>query len=289
MENEILIAGGTGDLGGRIIRVLLEKGARVKAIVRAESKKTITELLKTEGVTLIELDMNNHEALVEACKGVSCVVSALAGLREVIVDAQGQLLDAAVEAGVPRFIPSDFCTDFTLLAEGTNRNFDLRREFMLRLNKAMITPTSIFNGGFAELLRYNIPLLDHKNKTIAYWEKPDWKIDFTSMDDTATFTAAAAMDVTAPRFLRIASFQISANDLAAATGYELKNMGSLTELNTQNKQERAAHPEGENELYAKWQQSQYIYSMFSAHSEILDNSRYPDISWSKPEEYLGQK
>jgi hypothetical protein len=286
MDKDILIAGGTGDLGGRIIKALVKEGAQVKVIVRPGRKKATTNLLETEGVKLTELDINDHAALVEACSGVGCVISALAGLREVIVDAQGRLLDAAVEAGVPRFIPSDYSTDFTKLAEGANRNFDLRREFMAKLNKAMITPTSIFNGGFAELLTYNIPLLDHKQKTISYWEKPDWKIDFTSMNDTAAYTAAAALDITAPRYLRIASFQVSANDLARMTGYTLKDMGSLAGLDAWNRNERAAHPEGENELYAKWQQSQYMYSMFMARNEVLDNDRYPNLKWSKLETYL---
>jgi len=285
MDNQILLAGATGDLGGRIAKALNKNGATVKAIVRPDSKKAAVDILKAGGVEIVELDMNDHESLVAACKGATCVISTYAGLMDVIIDAQGHLLDAAVEAGVPRFIPSDYSTDFTTLPEGENRNFDLRKEFAVKLNKAMITPTSIFNGAFAELLTYNIPFLDHKNKTIAYWEKPDWKVDFTSMNDTAAYTAMAALDVTAPRYLRIASFQVSANDLATATGYELKDMGTLADLDAYNKSERAAHPEGENELYAKWQQSMYMHSMFSAHNEVLENDRYPDLVWSKLEEY----
>jgi hypothetical protein len=42
-------------------------------------------------------------------------VSALAGLRETIIDAQKVFLDAAVEANVQRFIPSDYSSDFTNL------------------------------------------------------------------------------------------------------------------------------------------------------------------------------
>jgi len=289
MDDQILLAGATGNLGERIAKALTGTGAKVKALIRADSKKEAVDKLKAEGVEIIEVDMKDHAALVEACKGATCVISALAGLREVIVDTQSLLLDAAVEAGVPRFIPSDYSTDFTGLPEGENRNFDLRKEFMAKLNKAMITPTSIFNGAFAEILTYNIPFLDHKNKTVAYWEKPDWKIDFTSMNDTAAFTAMAAVDITAPRYLRIASFQVSATELAAKTGYALKDMGTLTELDAYNKRERAAHPEGENELYAKWQQTMYMHSMFSAHNEVLDNDRYPGLTWSDIEEYIKQK
>ena len=74
------------------------------------------------------------------------------------------------------------------------------------LDKAPIQATSILNGAFAEILTYNIPLLDIKQQQVGYWEDADWKIDFTTMDNTAAFTAAAALDPTTPRFLRIASF-----------------------------------------------------------------------------------
>jgi hypothetical protein len=57
-------------------------------------------------------------------------VSALNGLHDVIIGRQSRLLEAAVLARVPRFIPSDFSADFTKTQLGQNRNFDLRREFM---------------------------------------------------------------------------------------------------------------------------------------------------------------
>jgi hypothetical protein len=286
MGKEILIAGGTGDLGGRIIKSLISDGANVKVLARPDSKPAVIDILKAAGSEIKVADWNDETALADACKGTDCVISALAGLRDVIIDAQRQLLNAAVNAEVPRFIPSDFCTDYTKLGVGENRNFDLRREFSDLLHQEKIKPTSIFNGAFAELLNYNIPFLDHKNKTIAYWEKLDWKVDFTSMNDTAAYTAKAAIDDSSPRYLRIASFQISAKELSELTGYQLKNMGSLEALDRFNKSERLAHPEGEHELYAKWQQSMYMHSMFSAHNTILDNDRFHDLKWSTLQEYL---
>ena len=288
MQNEILVAGGTGDLGGRIIKALLEQGAQVRSIVRPETGAEKTDKLKQQGVNVIPVSISDHEALLKACTGLSCIVSAYAGLRDVIVDAQSLLLDAAITAGVSRFIPSDYSTDFTQLKDGDNRNFDLRREFMQRIDQATITATSVFNGAFAELLNYNIPFLNHKNKTVSYWENPDWKVDFTTMDNTAAYTAAAALDETTPRFLRIASFQVSASEMAALSGYELTRMGSLEELSAYNKRERAMHPEGENELYAKWQQSQYMHSMFSAHNETLDNARYA-VNWTSLDALLANR
>jgi hypothetical protein len=78
------------------------------------------------------------------------VVSALQGLRDVIVETQTVLLDAAIRADVPRFIPSDYSIDFTRFPPRENRNLDLRRDFHKRLDETPVSATTIFNGAFAE-------------------------------------------------------------------------------------------------------------------------------------------
>jgi pimeloyl-ACP methyl ester carboxylesterase/uncharacterized protein YbjT (DUF2867 family) len=296
MNTPILVAGGTGNLGGRIIAALLKRGAAVRAIVRAETDQEKVAALVSQGVDVRRVDMANVVALTEACTGVSCVVSAVAGLRDVIVDGQAALLAAAVAAGVPRFIPSDFSSDYIQQPAGANRNFDLRREFQAHLDQAPIQATSILNGAFAELLTYNIPLLNLKQHQVGYWEDADWRIDFTTMDDTAAFTAAAALDPATPRFLRIASFQPSAKELATAAEaagkghFELVRLGSRADLATAIEHVRVANPAGEQQLYADWQQMQYVLSMFSVQNRLLDNGRYPDLRWTSLSELLaGQK
>ena len=295
MTNKILVAGGTGDLGARIITTLLKRGANVRAIVRQGASKDKIDGLTKQGVEVAEVDMMDLSQVTKACEGVTCVVSALAGLHDVIIDTQSLLLDAAVAAGVPRFIPSDYSSDFTQLTPGENRNFDLRREFHAILDKAPIKATTIFNGAFAEILTYNIPFLDFKKKINGYWGSVDWKVDFTTMDDAAAYTAAAAMDDSSPRILRIASFQISAKEMAKVASelmhehYQPVSFGTVESLTEQNKMDRAAHPEGENELYPNWQRGQYMQSMFSSQMKALDNDRYPDIKWTTVQEMLGKK
>lgn len=295
MKQTILVAGGTGDLGGRIIKALLAKGATVKAIVRATSDTAKVEQLQQAGAEVIKINEWTVDELTQACAGASCIVSALQGLHDVIVDAQSILLDAAVAAGVPRFIPSDYSSDFTQQAAGMNRNFDLRREFHELLEKAPVAATSIFNGAFAELLTYNIPFLDFKKKMVGYWEDADWQVDFSTMDNTAAYTAAAALDESTPRILRIASFQISANEMAAiakeVTGedFKLVNMGTREGFAAYIQQDRAAHPEGEQEVYPNWQRSQYMLSMFSVQNNMLDNSRYADVQWTSIQEVLASR
>jgi NmrA-like family len=287
MKPTILVAGGTGNLGERIIKALIKRGAEVRAIVRQGSKPEKIAKLTELGAKVITVDMSDLGQLKQACQGISCVVSALAGLHETIVDSQIKLLDAAIAAGVPRFIPSDYSADFTKLPAGDNRNFDLRKEFHQYLDKSPIATTSIMNGAFTDILSYGTPVYNEKNYSVGYWgDKSDWKIDFTTMDDTADYTAAAAIDASTPRILRIASFQISPNELVAV-GAEVKKqefklvpMGSMEDFSASNKQERSANPEGEKELYPSWQGKQYLHSMFSVQNIPLDNDRYPDIQWT---------
>jgi nucleoside-diphosphate-sugar epimerase len=106
-QGPIVLAGATGDLGLRIARHLVQRGAQVRALVRPGKTGAAVATLRELGAQIVEADFNSVTAVQQACAGAACVVSALSGLREVIVEGQKRLLDAAVAAGVPRFIPSD--------------------------------------------------------------------------------------------------------------------------------------------------------------------------------------
>ena len=292
MKKTILVAGATGNLGGRIVNALLHRGAHVQVIVRPSSDTAKVSQLEQQGVRVIRSEMTDAQTLKSAFEGVAAVVSALQGLGDVIVDMQSVLLDAAVAAGVPRFMPSDFSTDFTQIPAGDNRNFDLRRQFHRYLDQAPIARTSVFNGAFADILTYNTPTLDLKNSTVGYLEDADWPIDFTTMDNTAEFTAAAALDESTPAKLHIAGIRITPNALKVLaekiTGrpFAIKHLGSRAEFTAYVRQERTAHPQGEQELYASWQQMQYLLSMFTAPPLPLDNDRYPGIEWTNAAKFL---
>jgi len=287
MKKIILVAGATGNLGERIINALLARGAEVRAVVRSGCDVEKLNKLETLGVKIFTVNMSNVEEISNACIGVFCVVSALQGLHEVIVDTQRVLLDAAIAAGVPRFIPSDYSIDFTKFPPGENRNLDLRRDFHKYLDKTSISATTIFNGAFAELLTGQMPLIFFKLKRILYWGNADQRMDFTTMDDTAAFTANAALDPSTPRILRIAGDQVSARELTTimseVTGkkFRLFLAGGLGMLGALIKVARTVAP-GEKEAYPAWQGMQYMRNMFEglAKLEPLDNDRYPNMHWT---------
>ena len=297
MDNTItVLAGATGNLGGRIARAILERGASVRAVVRHNSDPDKVEDLRKRGAAIAEVDFNSVSDVTKACQGGSCVVSAFCGLRDVIVEAQTLLLDAAVKAGVPRFIPSDYSIDFTKLPPGTNRNLDLRREFHARLDKAPVAATSILNGMFTDLLTGEAPFILFKFKRVVCWENADQRLDLTTMDDTAEFTAAAALDSSTPRFLRIAGDQLSARGLvevvSEVTGenFRLFRPGALKRLATLIKITRAALPKS-SAVYPPWQGMQYMHNMFSGSAKLepLDNERYPGMRWTTVRDVLAKR
>ncbi|MBX9768252.1 MAG: NmrA family NAD(P)-binding protein, partial [Bdellovibrionales bacterium] len=214
MKNQIIIiAGATGQLGSRIAGNLFAKGGvRLRVLVRRGTARA--KLGHLQGAEVCEVEFANKTELSKACEGGSCVISALAGLRDVIVETQSGLLEAAVAAGVPRFIPSDFSIDYTKIPEGWNRNLNLRSELQEKIEKTKIQTTSILNGAFTDMLTGQAPFLIPQINRVLCWGDPHQKMDWTTMDNTASYTAEAALDDSAPRFLRIAGDEVSASDLA---------------------------------------------------------------------------
>ncbi len=292
-DSVVVVAGATGNLGGRVARALLERGAVVRALVRRGTPPDRLERLQGLGVTIAAVDLSSASEVTPACSGASCVVSALAGLRDVIVETQTTLLEGAIGAGVQRFIPSDYSIDFTKVPPGENRNLDLRREFHKRLDATSISATTIFTGAFADMLTGRMPLILFKLNRVLYWGDAGQRMDFTTIDDAAAFTASAALDPNAPRFLRIAGDQLSARELAEVvsevTGrkFRLLRAGGLGTLGALIKIARAVAP-GQNELYPAWQGMQYMRNMFDGRAKLdpLDNDRYPGIRWTSVRDVL---
>lgn len=148
-----------------------------------------------------------------------------------MIDLQMNLLHAAIDAGVPRFIPSDYCIDYTKLPDGSNRNLDLRRKFNEQLDKTPIEATSILNGMFTDLLTGEAPLILFGLKRVIYWGDANQNLDFTTLENTAEYTGRAAVDEATPRYLRIAGDVVNAEGLkdavtaATGNGFKLLRVG----------------------------------------------------------------
>ena len=113
----ILVVGGTGDLGGRVARILSEQGHGVRCLVRPASD---AGALRDLGVELVEGDLTDPESLASACDGATTVVATatvigrrLAGaavptIRQADEEGMASLIAAAESAGLRRFVYLSF-------------------------------------------------------------------------------------------------------------------------------------------------------------------------------------
>lgn len=294
-EGPIILAGASGDLGRRICAALLGRGAAVTALLRADASGADEARIAEFGVTVVRADASDVGSLAAAMTGATCVVSALNGLRDVIIERQGVLLEAAVQAGVRRFIPSDYSADFTKVAAGDNRNFDLRREFMARADRARIQVTSVLNGAFMDMLGREMPIIQRGLQRVLYVRDVDQPLDFTTKHDVAAYVAAAAVDEATPRFLRIAGDTASAREIAqlmtevSGQTYRPLWVGSLGSLGLMIRIAKLVAPQPDV-TFPPWQGMQYLRDMFSGRAKLhpLDNARYPDLSWTSLRQQLAK-
>ena len=232
----VLLAGATGDLGGRILRNLLAQGATVRVLTRPETGTARIAHLRAQGAEVIQAGYDDPDGLRRACTDIDCVVSAINGLDSAMLGAQLRLLAAAAAVGVPRFIPSDFSVDYRGIRPRSNRNLQLRRDFAQELDATQIRATSILNGAFTDMLSGKATMILNSWHCVLFWSHPDQALDFTTKDDTATYTAAAALDKRAPRVSEIAGDQVTARTLASTmsdltgTQFRLLYAGSVGSL-----------------------------------------------------------
>ena len=293
MRKIVVVAGATGNLGGKIVKALLALDVEVRAIVRLGSDIKKIKDLEQKGAKIFQVDTSNKSEISKHCKGAHCLVSALAGLKETVLDTQKIFLDAAIEANVPRFIPSDYSIDFTNLNEGQNRNLDFRREFHEYINKKPIKATTIFNGAFMDLLTTDMPLILFKQKRILCWGNPNQILEFTTTENVAEYTAAVAIDENSPRYLRIAGDALSCSDFVqlltelTSKKYKLFRPGGIQLLNFLIKMTRFFAP-SEKELYPAWQGMQYMRDMMEGRIifQKYDNEKYPNIKQTSVKDFL---
>lgn len=308
----VVVAGAQGALGQLVCEALLDRARRegidleVRGLARRKGGAPSVGAAAggpggRQRLARVEVDYASRAELDRACEGATCVVSTLQGIGDVIVDVQRRLLEAAVAAGVRRFIPSDFSGDFTRLPPGSHRNFDLRRRFheaaaeVIAASSSPIELTSIFQGGFTELLGSGWVLFDYKKRRVNYFGSADAEMEFTTWGNTAEFTAAVALDPRpTPRFLYPAGRVITPREAQAlarrVTGadFALTRVMPTAALRVVIALLRVFKPGAKGEVMPLWVAMQYGYcgALGLMSPPRNDNDRYPDIAWQGVEDVV---
>jgi len=95
---KIAIAGATGNLGPTIVQSLVDASFDVTVLSQSGNTKGLPSSVKT-----VKVDYSSQDSLINALKGQDAFVSGVP-----THDSQPALIDAAIAAGVKRFIPSEF-------------------------------------------------------------------------------------------------------------------------------------------------------------------------------------
>lgn len=207
-KSKVLVVGGTGYVGKRIVKACLAQDHETYILQRREIGLNVEKLeilfsFKKDGARLVEGSLSDHRSLVEAVKLVDVVISAMSGVhfRSHNLLVQLQLIEAIKEAGnVKRFLPSEFGMDPARMGhalEPGNVTFDEKMVVRRAIEEAQIPYTYVsancFGAYFVGNLAQMGTLLPPKDNVLLYGDA-NVKAVFLDEDDVATYAVKTIDD-----------------------------------------------------------------------------------------------
>ncbi|KAI4297720.1 hypothetical protein L6164_037595 [Bauhinia variegata] len=201
-KSRVLIVGGTGYLGKRLVKASLAQGHETFILHRPEIGVDIEKVqlllsFKDQGAHLVPGSFDDHQSLVNAVKLVDVVICAISGvhIRSHQILLQLKLVDAIKEAGnVKRFLPSEFGTDPARMAhalEPGRVTFDDKMAVRIAIQEANIPYTYIsancFAGYFLGGLCQPGFILPSRESVVLFGDG-NTKAIYVDEDDIATYT-----------------------------------------------------------------------------------------------------
>jgi uncharacterized protein YbjT (DUF2867 family) len=188
----ILVVGATGVLGSEVCRLLAASGKPVRGLVRTTSNPEKVGQLKDYGIELVQGDLREKSSLVEACQGITAVISTASAmprsyqvdennLKSVDTDGQMNLIDASVTAGVYQYVYISFTAD---------NDFPLRnakRTVEAYLKESNLIYTILRSGYFMEAWLGPGVGFDVANAKVRVYGAGEKQISWISYRDVARF------------------------------------------------------------------------------------------------------
>jgi nucleoside-diphosphate-sugar epimerase len=211
----IALAGATGNLGLPILTALLSASYDVTVLSRLGGNSA--KLPQHPNLTIREVDFTSAQSLIPALKGVEVVVSCFPTLA---MGSQNPLIDAAVAAGVRRFIPAEFGIDsqnpLTMLLPVCKMKVKTQ-EHLWKKNREnkMFTWTAIANGMFLDWGIEMGLIVDVKKREATLYNGGDVSFSSTTLADIskAVLGVIEHQDQTANRVVYVHSALVTQNRL----------------------------------------------------------------------------
>jgi uncharacterized protein YbjT (DUF2867 family) len=220
----ILVAGATGELGGRVVRLLREREAGVRALVRPASAASGGELERI-GVEVARGDLRDPVSLDAACAGVTTVVSTataisriLAGERTSLASVDGagtqDLIAAAEAAGVQRFV----FVSYAGLDEAPGSPLDrAKRAGEQHLARSPLQSVVVRPEPFQELWLAPVTGLDWSAGKLTIYGRGDNPVPYIATENVAALLADLALADDTPRLIQVGGPErLTRNEVANA-------------------------------------------------------------------------
>jgi len=211
--HHIAVVGATGNIGPAIVNGLLEHKdyfTSITAVTASSPDDAKFAELKAKGVHVVQAKFDDKHSLVHAFKGIDAVVSTVGGA---IIGQQILFIDAAIEAGVKRFLPSEFGLDHTLPANTHEPVLSGKVKVHQHLEEAAklgkITYTIVPTGGFADWgLTSSFIGFDIKNHEATFFDEGRHHFGLIQRSDIGKYVAAVLRhpEISANKILRFTGF-----------------------------------------------------------------------------------
>lgn len=229
----ILVVGGTGLLGGRVVGLLRGRGQPVRCLVRDGTDATG---LRDQGVQVVRGDLVDPASLAAACDDMDTVIATataitrrLAGVRgpsihEVDEVGMAALVDAAEEADVQRFVYLSFPgAEAHGTPLGRAKVATEQRLAASRMRTVVVRPDAFQEVHLGPLGRFDLAA-----GKVAVFGKGDTRQRWVSADDVAALVAAVAVEPDPPAMIEFGGPEaLSRNEAIAvaeqATGRTFKS------------------------------------------------------------------
>jgi len=290
--HHVAVVGATGNIGAPIITALLahkDHFTSITAVTVSSPEDPKFADLKAKGVHIVQAKFDDKHSLVHAFKGADAVISTVGGA---VFSEQVLLIDAAIEAGVKRFVPSEFGVDATNPKIGSHPVFGAKVKVQQHLEEAAkhgkITYTLIATGAFADWgLKVGFVGFDLKAHQATFYDHGRNPTVFTTVSDIGKFTAAALIhhELSSNRALRFGSYIASQLEIlqtlekVGGHKWTIKADLSIDELK---KIAQEAHAKGDILTFVYESLHSVIFSGEAIYS--FDNYLFPDIRPANLEE-----
>ncbi|KAL6501798.1 hypothetical protein OROGR_026931 [Orobanche gracilis] len=307
-KSRVLVVGGTGYVGRRLVKASLAEGHPTYILRRPEigldmDKLQVLMEFKLQGARLIDGSFSDPQSLVEAVKQVDVVVCAMSGVhfRSHNLLLQLKLVDAIKEAGnIKRFLPSEFGVDPAQMEhalEPGRVTFDEKMIVRKAVEEARIPHTYVsancFAGYFVGNLSQMDTLLPPKHKVFIYGDG-NVKAVFMDEDDIARYAIKSIDDsrtLNKTLYLRPPENILSQRELV---GKWEKLTGNTLEKITISKQDFLAQLKGCDDFVMQVGMG-HFYNIFYegclTNFEIGEDGEeasqlYPEVEYTRVDDYL---